>query len=142
MDSLSRFLIFSETFRPKRGVFPTSTGVFRSHSPALLAHAGRREEKGKECRERVAFGSQGVRIIRCSFVDLGETRSSCKIISLLSGSPFHLFSTALRGSVLHSNLRILLLAHPLSGVHALRIFFARPRQLFFVFFLHLFTRLR
>ena len=80
MDSLSRFLIFSETFRPKRGVFPISTGVFRSHLPAVLAHAGRREKKGKECRGRVAFGSQGVRIIRCSFVIGRKTRSSCKII--------------------------------------------------------------
>jgi len=69
MDSLSRFLIFSETFRPKRGAFPTSMGVFRSHLPALLVYAGRREEKGKECRDRAAFGSQGVSTIRSSYVD-------------------------------------------------------------------------
>ena len=35
--------------------------------------------------------------------------------------------------MLHPNLRILLLAHPLSGVHAQRSI-ARTRQLFFVFF--------
>ena len=141
MDSLSRFLIFSETFRPKRGVFPISTGVFRSHSPALLTHAGRREEKGKECRDRVAFGSQGVRIIDARSSIGRKTRSSCKIISPLSHRPLHLFSIALRGSVLHPNLRILLLALPLSGVHALRILRA-PASAVFRFFLHLFTRLR
>ena len=141
MDSLSRFLIFSEAFRPKRGVFPISTGVFRSHLPAVLAHAGRREQKGKECRGRVAFGSQGVRIIRCSFVDLGETRSSCKIISPLSDRPTTFFdgrrvaACCTRISEFCSSL----IRFP---VCISCVFFARPRQLYFVFCLHLFTRLR
>ncbi len=141
MDSLSRFLIFSEAFRPKRGVFPISTGVFRSHLPAVLAHAGRREQKVKECRGRVAFGSQGVRIIRCSFVDLGETRSSCKIISPLSDRPTTFFdgrrvaACCTRISEFCSSL----IRFP---VCISCVFFARPRQLYIVFCLHLFTRLR
>ena len=141
MDSLSSFLIFSETFRPKRGVFPISTGVFRSHLPAVLAHAGQRE-KGegvqRSCRFWIARREDNSMLVR----RLGVRRGArAKSSSLLSDNPSTFFdgrrvaAYCTRISEFCSSL----IRFP---VCMRCVFFARPRQLFFVFFLHLFTRLR
>ena len=68
-------------------------------------------------RFRIASREENSMLVR----RLGVRRAArAKSFPRFPVDPFIFFSTALRGSVLHSNLRILLLAHPLSGVHALR----------------------
>ena len=142
MDSLSRFFIFSETFRPKRGVFPISTGVFRSHSPALLVYAGaergKREGVQRARRFRIARREENSMLVRRLGVRRGARAKSFPRFPIDPSTFFdgkRVAACCTRISEFCSSLIRF-------QVCMRSVFFARPRQLFFVFCLHLFTRLR
>ena len=91
------------------------------------AERGKREGVQRSCRFWNARREDNSMLVRRL-----DVRRAVRVKSFphFPVDPFIFFSTALRGSVLHSNLRILLLAHPLSGVHALRILRAYASAVF------------
>ena len=132
-------MIFSETFRPKWGVFPISTGVFRSHSPALLVYAGaergKREGVQRARRFWIARREDNSMLVRRLGVRRGARAKSFPHFPV---APFIFFRQHCVAAC-YTRISEFCSSFIRFPVCMRCVFFARPRQLFFVFFLHLFT---